>query len=150
MESITGQAESGARDLVIARYDRTASMPEPMVVANPVPIAFWQRDIVWRDETNYGSGSYSLGSGVWLSGEVRPHNMGQGRARACQFPYAKAATQQPICFGRGCRCWNDHRQRNRPSAINVSWTRASATGFWFVFLQSLSNNPVSRVGVAGG
>ena len=77
---ITGQAESGARDLVIARYDRTASMPEPFVVANPVPIAFWQRDIVWRDGTDYGSGSYSLGSGVSLSGEVRPHNMGQGRA----------------------------------------------------------------------
>lgn len=77
---ITGQAESGARDLVIARYDRTASMPEPMVVANPVPIAFWQRDIVWRDGTDYGSGSYSLGSGVLLLGEVRPHNMGQSRA----------------------------------------------------------------------
>lgn len=77
---ITGQAESGARDLVVARYDRTASMPEPMVVANPVPIAFWQRDIVWRDGTDYGSGHYSLGSGVTLSGEVRPHNMGQGHA----------------------------------------------------------------------
>ena len=79
---ITGQAEAGARDLVIARYDRTASMPEPMVVANPVPVAFWQRDIVWRDAQEYGSGHYSLGSGVTLSGKVRPHNMGQGAPTA--------------------------------------------------------------------
>ena len=74
---ITGQAESGARDLVVARYDKTASMPEPVVVANPVPVAFWQRDIVWRDGQDYGSGRYSLGSGASLYGEVRPHNMGR-------------------------------------------------------------------------
>ena len=79
---ITGQAEAGARDLVVARYDQTASMPEPIVVANPVPVVFWQRDIVWRDGTDYGSGRYSLGSGASLHGEVRPHNMGQaGRSR---------------------------------------------------------------------
>ncbi len=77
---ITEQAESRARDLVVARYDKTASMPEPIVVANPVPVAFWQRDIVWRDGADYGSGQYSFGSGVTLSGEVRAHNMGQGRA----------------------------------------------------------------------
>ena len=75
---ITGQAELSARDLVVAQYDKTASMPEPVVVANPVPVAFWQRDIVWRDGVDYGFGQYSLGSGVTLSGEVRPHNMGQG------------------------------------------------------------------------
>jgi inner membrane protein len=75
---ITGQAESGARDLVIKRYEPTASMPEPMVVANPVPVAFWQRDIVWRDGYDYGSGSYSLGTGVKLSSDVRAHNMRAG------------------------------------------------------------------------
>ena len=74
---ITGQAESGARNLVVARYDRTASMPEPTVVANPLPVAFWQRDIVWRDGTDYGFGNFSLGSGASLYGEVRPHNMAQ-------------------------------------------------------------------------
>ena len=78
---ITGQAESGARELVVARYDPTASMPEPIVVANPVPVAFWQRDIVWRDGQDYGSGSYSLGAGAILSSDVRPHKMGQGAAK---------------------------------------------------------------------
>jgi inner membrane protein len=75
---ITGQAESMARDQITARYDPTASMPEPVVVANPVPVAFWQRDIVWRDGYDYGSGSYSLGTGVKLSSDVRAHNMGAG------------------------------------------------------------------------
>lgn len=83
---ITGQAESAARDQIIARYVQTASMPEPIVVANPVPIAFWQRDIVWRDEQNFGSGFYSLGTGPILLGEVRPHNMAQGaNSRATPF-----------------------------------------------------------------
>ncbi len=77
---ITGKAESSARNLVIARYDRTAPMPEPVVVANPVPIAFWQRDIVWRDGQDYGSGYYNLGVGAGLWGAVRQHNMGQGVA----------------------------------------------------------------------
>jgi inner membrane protein len=83
---ITVQAESQARDRIVARYDETASMPEPMVVANPVPIAFWQRDIVWRDGQDYGYGSYRLGAGPILMGEVRPHNMGQGASsRAIPF-----------------------------------------------------------------
>jgi inner membrane protein len=75
---ITGQAESSARDMVVARYERTASMPEPLVVANPVPIAFWQRDIVWRDDYYYGSGNYTFSSGVTLADDVRQHNMGRG------------------------------------------------------------------------
>jgi inner membrane protein len=95
---ITGQAETGARDLVIARYDRTASMPEPMVVANPVPVAFWQRDIVWRDGTDYGSGHYSLGSGVTLSGKVRPHNMGQGRAMPFRIVADKGSDEAAYLF----------------------------------------------------
>lgn len=71
---ITGQAESGARDLIVKRYDATATMPEPLVVANPVPVAFWQREIVWRDGQDYGSGHYSLGSGASLSPQIRPHH----------------------------------------------------------------------------
>ena len=81
---ITGQAEAEAHDQVVARYAPTASMPDPIVVANPVPIAFWQRDIVWRDGSDYGSGSYRLGSGVTLSRDVRPHNMDEG-SRAVPF-----------------------------------------------------------------
>jgi inner membrane protein len=72
---ITHQAEKGAREQVLARYDRTASMPEPLVVANAIPFEFWRRKIAWRDAHDYGFGDYILGKGVVLTGEVRPHNM---------------------------------------------------------------------------
>ena len=78
---ITGQAESQGRDLVIARYDRTATMPEPLVVANAVPVEFWRREIAWRDTQDYGFGSYSLGKGTRLTGEVHQHNMGEDGRR---------------------------------------------------------------------
>jgi inner membrane protein len=98
---ITGQAESRARDQIVARYDPTASMPEPMVVANPVPVAFWQRDIVWRDGYNYGSGSYNLGAGVMLSSDVRAHNMGTGaetRAMPIRFVADKGSDAAAFLF----------------------------------------------------
>ncbi len=75
---ISRQAESEARDQIVAHYDSTASMPEPIIVANPAPLAFWQRDILWRDGQDSGFGVYSLGAGPILMLEVRPHNMGAG------------------------------------------------------------------------
>jgi inner membrane protein len=75
---ITGQAESKARDRIVARNDSTVSMPEPIIVANPALLAFWQRDILWRDGQDFGFGVYSLGTGPILMLEVRPHNMGAG------------------------------------------------------------------------
>jgi inner membrane protein len=44
------------------------------VVANPVPAAFWRREIEWRDEARYGSGTYSLLNGVRLAPRAYPHN----------------------------------------------------------------------------
>ena len=78
---ITNRAESGARTLVIARYDPTASLPVPLVVANAVPVEFWRREIAWRDAQDYGFGEYVLGQGARLTGETRPHNMGKGTSR---------------------------------------------------------------------
>jgi inner membrane protein len=70
---ITGTAENAAMMKLRTRYDPTTSMPDPMVVASPVPVAFWQREILWRDERDYGSGSYALGSGVSLDTNGQPH-----------------------------------------------------------------------------
>ncbi len=71
---ITNSAETQAMAKLRSTYDQTASMPDPMVVASPVPIAFWQREMLWRDELNYGSGTYSLGSGLVLDTKGRPHD----------------------------------------------------------------------------
>lgn len=45
-----------------------------IVVANPVPLAFWRREIEWRNGLRYGEGSYSLMDGVKLTPRSLPHN----------------------------------------------------------------------------
>jgi len=76
---ISQQAEAGALQQLRAREDPTASMPDPLVVANAVPLAFWQREILWRDGSAYGRGAYQLGSGVVLEPGEKPHNMADPR-----------------------------------------------------------------------
>lgn len=70
---ITGVAEAQATSKLQARKGRTATMPDPMVVASPVPVAFWQREILWRDEQEYGSGNYNLVGGLSLDIKGKPH-----------------------------------------------------------------------------
>jgi inner membrane protein len=63
---ITGVAEAQAKQMLTARSD-------VMVVASPVPIAFWQRELLWRDSLNYGSGSFVLGGGLSLDVKGKLH-----------------------------------------------------------------------------
>jgi inner membrane protein len=60
---ITGHAERLAVREVIALRNPTVSLPDPLVVANPVPLAFWQREILWRDENEYGRGYFNMVEG---------------------------------------------------------------------------------------
>lgn len=83
---ITGTAESQTLAKLRTRHDPTASMHDPVVVANPVPVQFWRRDMIWRDALDYGSGQYSLGQGAVLNREIRQHNMGPENAPDRQFP----------------------------------------------------------------
>jgi inner membrane protein len=71
--AITGLAEAQASEKLRARYDRSASMPDATVVASPVPVMFWARDILWRDDIDYGAGYYSIGSGLSLDTVGRLH-----------------------------------------------------------------------------
>jgi inner membrane protein len=72
---ITGRAESETASLLAARHDPTATMKPEMVVANPVPVKFWQREILWRDDTQFGSGRYALFTGVALDPKSEPIGM---------------------------------------------------------------------------
>jgi inner membrane protein len=72
---ITGTAENATLAKLRARHDPSASMPDTMVVASPVPVEFWRREMLWRDETDYGFGNYSLGSGLTLDTKGRPHGV---------------------------------------------------------------------------
>ena len=51
--------------------------PELKVVASPVQIKFWQREILWRDEKNYGSGYIGLGLEFSLDTKGKPHGADQ-------------------------------------------------------------------------
>jgi inner membrane protein len=57
---ISLHAESLGRSMLMdGRRFRQPLGPEVLVVANTVPLAFWKREILWRDERHYGSGAYN-------------------------------------------------------------------------------------------
>jgi inner membrane protein len=67
---ITGRAESQSHRLLAER-----GTPATLVVANPVPGAFWQRRMLWRNEAMYGDGNFGLFSGTRLSSSLAPNNL---------------------------------------------------------------------------
>ena len=68
--AITGMAEADMLAMLRAQNEPTASIPDPMVVANPVPVEFWKREILWRDNKYYGQGKYSLIGGLRLDQNI--------------------------------------------------------------------------------
>jgi inner membrane protein len=74
--SITGAAEAQALSQLRGRYSLHPSMPDPVVVANPEPIFFWEREILWRDKAIYGQGYYRLGHGVEIDAGESTHFAG--------------------------------------------------------------------------
>ncbi len=103
---ITGQAKSDARNQIIARYDSIASMPEPTVVANPVPVAFWQREIVWRDGHEYGSGHYAWARELFYREKFAHIIWGQEPlTEQSRFAWSsiRAAMRHRFYSGRECR-----------------------------------------------
>ncbi|MES2290481.1 MAG: metal-dependent hydrolase [Pseudomonadota bacterium] len=50
-----------------------------LVVANPVPVAFWRREVLWRGQDMYGVGQYSLLGDLESVGEPLPTGMNDPR-----------------------------------------------------------------------
>lgn len=74
---ITGQAEGQALaqwHAHMAARSPGATFADPLIVASPPPIAFWRREILWRDQDMAGSGSYMLGTGARLDRRTNLHN----------------------------------------------------------------------------
>jgi inner membrane protein len=115
---ITAQAEASAITKLRARYDISVSMPDPVVVANPVPIAFWRREILWRDEANFGSGFYGLNSGLSLDLTGRPHGMSTSVKTDVESQVIAAKpflfwSRMPIAYESGDSVWiGDQRFAN--------------------------------------
>lgn len=65
---ITGKAEAETKSLLDSQVANVeANGAANMVVANPVPLQFWKREILWRNEFAYGSGAYDLFAGLALN-----------------------------------------------------------------------------------
>ncbi|WP_343346090.1 metal-dependent hydrolase [Sphingomicrobium sp. XHP0239] len=69
---LTGQAERTSRELVGKQY----RLEPQAVVAAPVPIEFWRREILWRGGNLYGFGRYGFIDGVLLTGGGEPTGLG--------------------------------------------------------------------------
>ena len=67
---ISTQAEAEAERQLNARGIRPA-----MVVANPQPLTFWSRRMLWRDERVHGFGEFDLVNGLALEGPAAANNL---------------------------------------------------------------------------
>ena len=70
----TGLAESR-----VAAELQAAGVRNPLVVASPPPVAFWQRDIFWRNAVSYGDTSFGPFVNRGPVGTGRPHNAADPR-----------------------------------------------------------------------
>lgn len=73
---ITGKAEAETRQLLTEQASEAGLVDllqrrDAMVVANPVPIQFWKREILWRDESAYGAGEFGLFNSLVLDREQK-------------------------------------------------------------------------------
>jgi inner membrane protein len=82
-----------AQALTHAHVQHIHARTPTLVVANPVPVMFWQRELLWRDATHHGEGDYSLltaGDGVTMGRDARPHRMGDARVAQARDASADA------------------------------------------------------------
>jgi len=79
---ITGHAER----LASTRLAELRIAPT-LVVANPVPVQFWRRALLWRDSASYGSGSFIVGQAVSGLRSAAPLRLDDSRlAAAASLP----------------------------------------------------------------
>ena len=88
---ITGIAEAKTHQRVIVTYLTSPTV----VVASPVPIAFWRREMLWRNTATYGSGEYSLADGIRLSGPPERNGMDSAKVDAA---YLRSADARAFLF----------------------------------------------------
>ena len=74
---ITGQAERVASTRLAERR-----IAPTLVVANPVPVQFWRRELLWRDAARYGSGGFVLGQEITGLSSAAPLRLDDPRLAA--------------------------------------------------------------------
>ncbi len=88
---ITGQAERATAEIVEQKF----KIAPELVVANPMPVQFWKREMLWRDDSHYGQGSYTAFEGVTIDHSVRAHHMGREDVKLFE---AHVASGSPLLF----------------------------------------------------
>lgn len=68
--AVSAWAEQATKQAV----KRDLNLAPVLVVANPVPLEFWKREMLWRDETHFGQGIYVAPDHITLTGKVGVHN----------------------------------------------------------------------------
>ena len=78
---ITGHAEESTRAEVweAVPVERRLMMTVEVVVANPVPVQFWKREMHWRGSALYGAGNFTLGGTTALTEMLKPTGMDDPR-----------------------------------------------------------------------
>jgi inner membrane protein len=88
---ITNRAEQLTAESVQQKHDIVPTL----IVANPVPVQFWKREMLWRNDRLYGQGIYTAFSTVRIDNTVRAHYMGVEDKKAFA---ANVTAQSPFLF----------------------------------------------------
>jgi len=88
---ISGRAEQLTAQAVQQKHDLVPTL----IVANPVPVQFWKREMLWRDDRYYGQGSYIAFDDIRIDDTARPHYMGVEDKKAFA---ANVTAQSPFLF----------------------------------------------------
>ncbi|HVL79675.1 MAG TPA: metal-dependent hydrolase [Sphingomicrobium sp.] len=69
--AFTTVAERKTEQRLIARH----GVQPTLVVANPVPLTPWRREMLWRDASRHGNGIFSPGEGLRLDPRMAPNRL---------------------------------------------------------------------------
>lgn len=79
--AVNGLITNAAERMAVESLEATGRA-DVLAVASPPPLAFWKRDIFWRSEGRYGSGSFIPGTGGTLDIKGAPTGMDDSRIAA--------------------------------------------------------------------
>jgi inner membrane protein len=103
-----------------ARYHLQAVNPT-LVLANPEPLLFWRRQILWRNQEAHGWGSFDFIHGLRLQPGAQPNGLDNPRLAAARSTQRVAAflfwSRMPVVIDQGDKRYlTDQRFAGRPGA----------------------------------
>ncbi|WP_395007859.1 metal-dependent hydrolase [Undibacterium sp.] len=72
---VNGYISTRAEQLTVLAVESRFGLTPSLVVANPVPVQFWKREMLWRDDTNFGKAIYSVPNEVKVDENKGFHKM---------------------------------------------------------------------------